>query len=340
MRNSRINRRGFKLIEVVVSLGLACLIFALYLPGYIQIKSKARAAEVKGNLNNIQLSVERYAIDHEGAYPNYLTGGAAPAAGIKTALDPLLRGGYITAYPSNPFMRGKAGAATIARWQESLPSSQYGVDPLRPGSAEAELHGTRFGRNGGFMGSVLAEPRFGELRMRDAHSDTVRKIQSYSDVQYSFWDTQQTSKAGRYLPGEFFYKGAGPLIFAELVGMPSRLPSALDSEQAPLLPIEIDTYLLGAYGGLKDKGEDVLGPEQPFRSFGKPGPSYAAESSSAWPWTRSETSAAGRQGSPYATADYETQRRGQRFLFGNPNGIKDSVLILLSSGEDYISCCR
>ena len=39
------------------------------------MKDKAKEAEVKANLHNVQLSVERFAVDTEGSYPQYLIGG-------------------------------------------------------------------------------------------------------------------------------------------------------------------------------------------------------------------------------------------------------------------------
>src|ERR1043165_4078282 len=54
-----------------------------------------------------------------------------------------------------------------------------------------------------------------------------------------------------YLPGQFFYKAVGPIIAS----------GNNSADSAPIIPTEMDQYMLGGYGGIRTKGHDVLGPE-------------------------------------------------------------------------------
>src|SRR5688500_11512303 len=114
---------------------------------------RAYEAEVKANLHNIQLSVERYAVDNDGRYPEYLIGGEAKYASdiaantelgglsvssveavpdVQLISDPLLRAGYLDAYPRNPFAREKE-QSQFAELQRGADERFPDVDPLRNG---------------------------------------------------------------------------------------------------------------------------------------------------------------------------------------------------------------
>jgi hypothetical protein len=158
-----------------------------------------------------------------------------------------------------------------------------------------------------------------------------------------------------YLPGQFFYKGSGPII-------------AIGNEDAatdPILPTEIDEYLLGGYGGIRTKGKDVLGTEQQviyFRraaaapgnwlagydipgastGFGPmqvvPEPDGPGRRNSIdgfqeiWPWTRSEVRDNEREGSPWKAANVGDSN--EQLAKGNPNAMRDGIILMLSAGDD------
>ncbi len=314
-------------VFIVIIVGI---IAAIALPNYIKVKEKAKEAEVKANLHNIQLAIERFGVDTEGAYPSFLIGGEPRYAGmvntddaalafsqiqecdpLEHVSDTLLSKGYIDAYPRNPFVR--SGIA-IHQVQEDLPSSIYGNDPLRNDTEDGVRLGTRFGAYCTTMGSVLADPR-------------TRGSGAWADVEYEFWDMWVGDKPLPFLPGMFFYKGLGPIV---AIGTET-------AENEAILPTEIDQYMLGGYGGIRTKGKDILGEEQPLKVvfIGKEG-STEGDDNVYWPMTRSEVSddPEDRSGCPFGGVS-STILDVEQYEYVNPNGIRDAIILVPTAGEDY-----
>lgn len=129
--------RGFTLVEMLVVIGVIGIVAAIALPNITRIREKAKEAEVKKNLHNIQIAIERYATDTE-YYPAWIYGGdvtdswtlpqaywdaflasrnfsfgkgdsgTGQPAWVEVAQpgdgDPLLISGYFSEYPKNPFV--------------------------------------------------------------------------------------------------------------------------------------------------------------------------------------------------------------------------------------------
>ncbi len=317
---------------------VAALLFVIgiSLPNFVEQSGRAKEAQVKANLHNIQLSVERFAVDTEGVYPNYLIGGSSsysesvdlddevePFKGWRwldppgQASDILLRRGYIDAYPKNPFISDGRNVHKVQL--EGLASLiEYG-DNMRNGTdsfnSEIWALGTRFGPRCDLMGNLMADLRYDQWVHVDRNTGMVSYMPTGCIAEYICWDIWQSDEPKALMPGAFFYKGHGPVIYDR-----NDDPSAYVN-YGPSIPTEIDSYIMGVYGSAKTKGKDVIGDELPIQYNGR----------EQWSWTRSERSGFG--GSPFTClVDEDGISETQ---YGNPNGIRDSVVLVLTAGEDW-----
>ena len=291
-----------------------------------------RNTESKTDLHDIQIAVEKYAGDHCGVYPGWLIGGEARyAATVDTAdpqntfkditeceridlvSDPLLRGGYLTAYPRNPFVA--AGGVGIHQIQLNLPSAMNGWDPLANGRDRCPKLGTRFGADCTLMGNVMGDPRFDQWLALDIETGYINPCYTCADADYHHWDMWQCDPPQPHLYGQFFYKSNWRLQQPDMKQRMSGL--------AGMEPQDPTMYMLGAYGGPGEKGQDVIGPEMMVKlDMGEDG------SLSVSPRTSSTYGGMGHgDGSPYGPPAEGTT---DQFSFGNPNGIADSVVLVLT----------
>jgi type II secretory pathway pseudopilin PulG len=308
-------RRAAWWAEILIAVAIVLIVVGIVIPGYNFMKAGARRGEARANLYEIQKAVERFAVDTGGTYPEYLIGGSAPRGNdpkqpFAQASDPLLRKGYLTAYPRNPFVVQQ----TVKAMQE-----QY-KDPFRPGIKESQF-GYRFGEDYTLMGQVLADFRYPKLpgqKMTD-----VNGLYCYADTEYPFWDIwpKGAKKPRPFLPGDFFYKSMGTIvIFKEKDYNPDL----------PIVPTIIEFYMLGLYGGPRDRGKDILGPE-PNTVIGRfnGGPNVLGPA-----WTRS-TRKPNKNGdycgSPYGPPNGDDE---SMINYGASNGIPDAIILVLVPGED------
>ena len=315
--------------ETAIVLFLVILVAAVGMPDVFKVSSEAKEAEVKSNLHHIQLSIERYAVDSGGTYPAYLIGGSGQHSVLakdspntfvnvqdcpdrKSLADPLLRAGYIDAYPKNPFaMNG----SVIHRFQED-----YG-DPLRNGTEEAKLHGTRFGPYCTLMGNVLADFRYTEFTVfGDDGAQSV--FPTYADVEYPFFDLwpEGAKKPRPFLPGEFFYKSVGEITVTNGTG-------SQDLSSEPVIPPLTEYYMLGGYGSVHTKGKDAIGPEPKITLRLDNNTSLEVPA-----WTRStmEQDERGYLGSPYGPSHLISG--SDQVSYGSFNGIPDGIILILVPG--------
>ena len=314
------------LLEITVAVIAVVLLCWLGIPALLDKRANARENEAKSSLHTVQLGLERYAVDN-AVYPEFLIGGEGAyssvdangrfvdicaSSNVATLADPLLRDGYLTAYPKNPFAR----AATIHSTQV-----EYG-DPLRNGTEDAKLRGTRFGAQCNLMGNVLADCRYPG---------------TYAEYGYPFYDLwpEGARRPKFYLPGAFFYRSFPSLVAT--VSATEETPEetlkdisaqrnwwswtqTAHAKRTPWVPTgSADSYVLALYGTYKKPGEDVLGNPQDM--VYRPGSYVVREEGVKEYWFRDPNPV-----TPFA----------EHFASdNNPNGIPDCIILLLSPGQDW-----
>ncbi len=316
-------KRTARWTEAVVIIGIILLVVAVAMPRG-RYTLKAREAETKLGLHEVQKAVEKYAVDYD-SYPRYLAGGesrwsaavevhqprtafrgTASCPELASLTDPLLAAGYMQRYPRNPFVRE---GIEVHQAQLTLPLNAPGGDPLRNGVETGRLHGTRFGAYCTSMGQLLGAKYYYpvvnvspgestkttglmEINLTKATTAPIPKLPPGADVTYPCWDVWTSNKASNPLPGEFIYAGTGPV---------TSLGNSSASGQYATLPIEINSYILAAFGGPRSKGKDIMD----------------------------------RTGNPFSFITIYPSRPldGVLIQSGNPNGIRDGVILALWTGD-------
>jgi competence protein ComGC len=288
---------GFTLIEITIITVLMIISGILFLQGCSTAGLKeSYLNQVRENLAIIRAAVERYAVDHDGNYPQFLLGGDiqgwdtengcdaisdrpmyAPnirqtnleGGGAEPPRDPLIQGGYLRSYPDNPL---------LASFRQNAPTLSGGV-AKKLGTGDV-----RFGYDAMKMGNVLDDPRFlwsrypvfgqpEKIRVqptrlintmsRKAYDRNFNSIHPKNEINpfYSCGGIPNSRKPGtvlnRWWPGEFFYRATGDLILRKDI-------NPEDYEKAETLTIwefEVEKYtryILGAYGDTKSPGLDLI----------------------------------------------------------------------------------
>jgi len=205
---------------------------------------------------------------------------------------------------------------------------------------------------------VLCDPRYVRWAYVDLNTGQPDERYTWANIEYQFWDMWVGNKPLPYLPGQFFYKSVGPIVAVGNEGFATEPP----------IPTDNDQYMLGGYGGIRTKGHDNLGAERQIiyltRSAAQnpgwladagfstgnpvgavptqggpppppPPPPHVGGSNQLliWPWTRSQFSDTDKEGSPYSPADPGDSN--DQLQYGNPNGIRDGLIMYLTAGDDY-----
>lgn len=97
-------KKGFTLIELMVVVVIIGILAAIAIPNFIAMQERGRQASCKGNMHTTQLSLESFAVDFNGAYPQGIDN-ALPGGGFAYYFP----GGdedvqtKVGTYPKNPY---------------------------------------------------------------------------------------------------------------------------------------------------------------------------------------------------------------------------------------------
>jgi len=364
--------RGFTLVELAVVVVIIGLLAAIILPNYVRLKEKAREAEAKASLHNIQLALEQFGTDYRGNYPRYLIGGdntilevtvyddrhvsqILTETPVMHASDVLLREGYVDSYPRNPFV---TNSAAVQLMQKDV------GDPLRNSYPDGEAMGTRFGAYGRTMGQCLCDARWLQWLYTDPVTNEQELCDTWSNIQFDFYDVWLGNRQKPYLAGSFAYKSIGEIVpspgdsgdqdFFKVDDKQALMPH--DNRDDATIPVDTSSYFLSVWGGYRTKGMDVLGEEplvffaykgtrrHPYspitffidpisgsRQIPSPAVADTVDLIGIPPWTRgvNRSHVGPLWGSPYGPAgDTEVQ-----LIVGNANGLRDALILVLTAGE-------
>lgn len=278
---SRRGSSGFTLVEMLVVILIIGILATLALPNFTKVRNKAKESQVKNNLHNLQLTLERYGTDNE-SYPAWIYGGDRTDSFVltqgewtrRTTLDPnlvqptwvevasegdgdpLIIYGYLTAYPPNPFIQRAPSVDTDAQSTRIIRQTQVTGAPLVTtrdvGGMENNL---MFEVSGGPpRNSVVGNGNFPRLTNHPGW-EFIYPIYSHNP------NTNQVINIGDFtgdpaLPGNFYYYSINEGASDNSWG---RALFEIDpmSASPAMVPPTTSGYRLVGYGALKTIGEDL-----------------------------------------------------------------------------------
>jgi len=355
-----LDQKGITLKEFLILAALLVLMFILYFRSYMPPGGPGPEAQVKANVRTIEIALERYATDNDGAYPRYIWGGdelgwdhyysSGPRPGTQTSIyDPLILGGYIDSYPRNPFV--KEGKSIIKKTSAFKHLNEGSGDP-------------RFGFSGIIMGNGLSDPRYPEADdtlggsengvWGHGSSPTIKRKPGHTWTMGGWWNAKKGKTVSTHWPGNFFYRSAGEQtldvsVKTGEIARHAQFNSADYSGDAALIVNfgRPDKYLLGGYGASRTIGYDVIRmgnnqtDEGGFAFCGaedtKPIRYYRTqenvfEASYDHPIMFPEVFGKG-DNLNYPTWPYYSIE-DDSFLYASPDGSPDGVIITLTAGSD------
>jgi type II secretion system protein G len=283
-----------------------------------------------------------------------------PSEDTKPPRDPLIHFAYVYSYPDNPFIDAGEGITSVVAWTGA--SLSLGDGDIR------------FGWTGELMGNTLDDPRYlftapglqNHTRLRytlypvpNAHLDILSN--SSPNSFYCMGGLPQWERGGggasdtegqaikAFWPGQFFYRAGGDFFVANRLNV-----SGAEYEYIWGWPyMRVNKYMLGGYGSPRTSGMDVIrltieegdaASTQGGAINGYIDGQYYQDHSdpdrdSSHPdfdievvYSNPEVFGGGERGLMPQFPYYDAGT--QAWLFGAPDGYRDGVILVLTSGSD------
>ena len=359
--------RGFTWYELVIVLVILIVVALVTLPNFSKPCQKAVEAEVKANCHTIQICIERYYTDNN-EYPPYLLGGdvegwqdwhtkwdginniSLPNGRVSSndiVVDLLIDADYMTSYPRNPFTNEDRNMIIVTSLENSR--KEGNGDP-------------RFGYKGYLMGNILDDPfwfcgalqndpsKFPEIETRRTldHGDYMNVPKAFQNpttnpyyLAGGFRDPGNPSSGivRTWWPGNFFYRARARETY--------DWNSGTDVFPHVGLTQKAEFYILGGYGKLQTDGADVIRLTPFDENWNRMKWSYPPEYKGGdfYCGYGFNTVSGGFGGLPEVFGGGESSI-GPRFpyidatnsqspvLYGAPDGVRDGIILVLTSGSE------
>jgi len=250
----RIPKHGFTVLELTVVLGLGVALISVGWPYWWEAPQQARERESQWGLRQVQVALERYAVDSGGHYPDFLYGGdfsddfATSSAERQSAwegdVDVLLENGYLGSYPRNPFASGfsrKHRQFEPRDWQ--LLENAGRVGWLADGGDRALILASR--SVGGTCGWAMVDVTEAQRHAPPVWTVPVRKPNSHWIRIATPW---RSLMQGNFVYHAVYPQGGGYRWSPEMAMSDARVPAKRPS------PIN---YVLWSYGPASEWGRDI-----------------------------------------------------------------------------------
>lgn len=118
MHNVGAAKKGFTIIELIVSIVVIAILAVIMIVSYSGIQQRSRDSERSSDITQIKIALEKYHAERS-SYPDVCSGGDGtdcPASSLSTALNP-----YLKTIPHDP--RNAADSSTDYRYIRGVPST-------------------------------------------------------------------------------------------------------------------------------------------------------------------------------------------------------------------------